>query len=118
MTQGHGFSVHRVGLVGAAALLLAACGSTVQVGRDFDISAFENRVERAVTTQAQVRAWLGAPAGTGVAVDSRGERSEEWKYYFGQGSLSGMSQAKFKSLDIRFDAEGKVLSYSWSGETK
>ncbi|HEU0282157.1 MAG TPA: hypothetical protein VFQ99_00050 [Gallionella sp.] len=45
--------------------MLAACG-TVQVGQDFDVHAFETKIERGISTQNQVRAWLGAPAGTGV----------------------------------------------------
>lgn len=117
MTNRFQLSVHRrVALVCVSAVLLAACGS-VQVGRDFDIGAFESKVQRTTTTQAQVRAWLGAPANTGIAVDARGERNEEWTYYFGQGSLPGMADAKFKMLQVRFDTQGKVLSYSWSGET-
>ncbi len=28
-----------------------------------------------------------------------------------------MADAKFKMLRVRFDTQGKVLSYSWSGET-
>jgi outer membrane protein assembly factor BamE (lipoprotein component of BamABCDE complex) len=97
------------------ALLLAACG-TAQIGRDFDIRSFESQVQRGATTQAQVRAWLGAPTNTGVAVNAAGERDEEWTYFFGRGSLPQMSDAKFKLLQVRFDAEGKVRSYSWSGD--
>ncbi len=41
-------------LMGAGALLLAACG-TAQIGRDFDVKSFESRVERGVTTKEQVR---------------------------------------------------------------
>ena len=96
--------------------LLTACG-TVHVGRDFDISNFESKVQRGATTQAQVRAWLGSATNTGIAVDAQGERNEEWTYYFAHGRLPGMADAKFKMLQVRFDAQGKVLSYSWSGET-
>ena len=102
-----------VACVGTA--LLTACG-TVQVGRDFDIGTFESKVQRGATTQAQVRAWLGSATNTGVAVDAQGERNEEWTYYFAQGRLPGMADAKFKMLQVRFDLQGKVLSYSWSGE--
>jgi len=96
-------------------VLLAACGS-VQVGRDFDVGAFESKVQRGSTSQAQLLAWLGAPTNTGIAVDANGERNEEWTYYFGQGSLPGMTDASFKMLQVRFDAQGKVLSYSWTGQ--
>jgi outer membrane protein assembly factor BamE (lipoprotein component of BamABCDE complex) len=106
----------RAALIFVCAMVLAACGS-VQVGRDFDIAAFETKVHRGETTQAQVRTWLGVPANTGVAVDARGERNREWTYYFGRGSLPGMTDAKLKMLQVRFDDQGKVLSYSWSGET-
>ncbi|HEY7741678.1 MAG TPA: hypothetical protein VIA19_01420 [Burkholderiales bacterium] len=105
----------RVLLSCVGALLLAACG-TAQIGRDFDIRSFESQVQRGATTQAQVRAWLGAPTNTGVAVNAAGERDEEWTYFFGRGSLPQMSDAKFKLLQVRFDAEGKVRSYSWSGD--
>ncbi|HYA37557.1 MAG TPA: hypothetical protein VEI74_04735 [Candidatus Methylomirabilis sp.] len=42
----------------AIALLAAVLGacSTVQVGRNFELSAFESKVQRGVTTQSQVRA--------------------------------------------------------------
>ncbi len=105
----------RMALLSAGALLLAACG-TAQIGRDFDIKSFESRVERGVTTKAQVRAWLGAPNNAGVAVNETGARSDEWTYFFGRGSLPQMSDTSFKYLQIRFDAEGKVRSFSWSGE--
>jgi hypothetical protein len=105
----------RIVLFAAGAFLLAACG-TAQVGRDFEVSNFAIRVERGATTQAQVRAWLGPPANTGVAVNENGERSDEWTYFFGRGSLPQMSDTSFKYLQIRFDDAGKVRSYSWSGE--
>lgn len=117
MSNRHRLSVHlRLAVLCAGAALLVGCG-TVQIGRDFDIGAFEAKVQRGDTTQAQVRAWLGAPTNTGVAVDTRGERNQEWTYYFGRGSLPGMADAKFKMLQVRFDTQGRVLSYSWSGET-
>jgi len=103
-------------LVCIGVLVLAACGS-VQVGRDFDVAAFETKVNRGETTQAQVRAWLGVPANSGIAVGASGVRNEEWTYYSGRGSLPGMTDTKFKILQVRFDGQGKVVSYSWSGET-
>ncbi len=92
---------------------VAACGS-VQFGRDFDLKAFESNVERGATTQAQVRAWLGAPASTGQVVDTAGERFEEWSYYFGSGSLPNMKDATLKTLQIKFDRNGVVRGYNWS----
>lgn len=98
------------------AILLTAC-STVQLGHDFNINVFEARVQRGVTTQVQVRQWLGAPTNTGIAVQADDSLNEEWTYYFAQGSPPSMSDAKFKILQVRFDTQGKVVSYSWSGDT-
>jgi len=94
-------------------LLLAAC-SNVQVGRDFDLAAFEARVQSGVTTREEVRAWLGAPSGIGSATEVSGERFEEWTYYSGAGQLPDMSDAKLKMLQIKFDQGGVVRAYSWS----
>jgi len=96
---------------------LGAC-STVQVGRDFDLRVFESKAQRGVTTQAQVRGWLGAPTGVGVAVDTGGERFEEWTYYYGEGQLPNMPDARLKILQIKFDQAGIVRGYNWSGEGK
>jgi outer membrane protein assembly factor BamE (lipoprotein component of BamABCDE complex) len=93
--------------------LLAACGS-FQVGRDFDAHAFEAKIERGVSTQSQVRAWLGAPTGTGINVDTGGERFDEWTYYFAAGKLPDMSGARVKMLQIKFDKQGVVRGYNWS----
>jgi hypothetical protein len=98
--------------------LLSACGTTVQVGQDFDLAAFEGKVQRGVTTQADVRNWLGAPTGVGVAVETSGERYDEWTYYYGQGQLPTMMEARVKILQIKFDQQGIVRAYHWSGERK
>jgi outer membrane protein assembly factor BamE (lipoprotein component of BamABCDE complex) len=100
-------------LVVLLATVVAACGS-VQFGRDFDLKTFESRVERGATTQAQVRDWLGAPASAGQAVDTAGERFDEWTYYFGSGSLPDMKDAELKTLQIKFDRNGVVRGYNWS----
>jgi outer membrane protein assembly factor BamE (lipoprotein component of BamABCDE complex) len=96
------------------AFSLSACAS-VQIGSSFDLRAFESKVERGVTTQAQVRGWLGTPTSTGVHVATDGERFEEWTYYHGAGRLPGMRDAEFKILQVRFDRNGIVRGYSWSG---
>ncbi len=57
-------------------LILTACG-TVQAGHDFDLQIFEKHVERGVSTQLEVRAWLGTPTGSGVNVDASGEKLDE-----------------------------------------
>ena len=102
--------------IATAALIifsLAACG-TVQVGHDFDMQAFETRIERGTTKQSDVRSWLGTPAGTGVNVDTSGEHFDEWTYYFASGKLSDMSGTKVKTLQIKFDKQGIVRGYNWS----
>ncbi|OGT04018.1 MAG: hypothetical protein A3F73_04305 [Gallionellales bacterium RIFCSPLOWO2_12_FULL_59_22] len=103
----------RTVLISIIALLLAAC-STVQVGQNFDLRTFEMNVERGITTQNQVRAWLGAPTGSGVSVDTGGERFDEWTYYYGSGRLPDMAGAKVKTLQIKFDKQGIVRGYNWS----
>jgi hypothetical protein len=104
-------------LVTPIPLLLCAC-STVQLGRDFDLSAFDAKVQRGVTTQADVRAWLGAPTSTGVSVEASGDRFSERTYYDGSGHLPDMSDARLKVLQIRFDQQGVVRAYNWSGDQK
>lgn len=94
---------------------LAGC-STVELGHDYALSTFQARVERGVTTQTQVRNWLGAPTGSGIAVEPDGTRYTQWTYYFGHGRLPNLNQARFKLLQIRFDEHGVVRAYSWSGE--
>jgi len=93
--------------------MLAAC-STVRIGQDFDVRAFEIKIERGISTQNQVRAWLGEPKGTGVSVSTDGERFEEWTYYFASGELTDMSGTKVKMLQIKFDEPGIVRGYNWS----
>ena len=105
--------ISRIATVSLLAFMLTACCS-VQVGRNFDTSTFETKVERGVTTQSQVRAWLGAPMSTGVNVDTGGERFDEWTYYFASGKLSGMSGAKVRTLQIKFDKQGVIRGYNWS----
>jgi len=107
------FCFSRIAAVSLTVFLLAACG-TVQVGRDFDVRAFETKIERGVSTQGQIRAWLGAPTGTGVNVDTGGERFDEWTYYFASGKLPDMSGANVKMLQIKFDKQGIVRGYNWS----
>jgi outer membrane protein assembly factor BamE (lipoprotein component of BamABCDE complex) len=98
----------------ALAAGLSACAN-VEIGNRFDRRMFESKVERGVTTQAQVRGWLGAPTSTGVAVDTSGERFDEWTYYYGSGRLPNMADAEFKMLQIKFDHNGIVRGYNWSG---
>lgn len=93
--------------------LLSACG-TFQVGHDFDVGVFAAKIEQGVTTQAQVKSWLGEPAGQGVSLEVDGERLDQWSYYFAEGQMQDMSTAKMKLLQVKFDKQGKVRSYNWS----
>ncbi len=101
-------------LIGVALAGLVGC-STVTVGNAFDLKTFESKVQRGTTTQAQVRGWLGAPTGTGIHVDTGGERYDEWTYYYGKGALPDMVNAEFRILQIKFDKNGVVRGYNWSG---
>jgi hypothetical protein len=106
--------MHRAILSAGALLCLAAC-TTVQVGHDFALPTFEAKVQRGVTTQADVRNWLGEPTGTGVSVETSGDTLDEWTYYFGGGPLSDMDKAHLKILQVKFDHQGIVRAYNWSG---
>lgn len=99
-------------IAGGAGLLLVGC-TTVQFGRDFEIARFDSEVRIGTTDQSGVRALLGAPVSTGISM-AGGERLVEWTYYYGDGKLSKLSEAKFKLLQIRFDSAGKVESFNWS----
>jgi hypothetical protein len=96
-------------------LLVSAC-TTVQVGRDFDLSTFDANVQRGVTTQSDVKTWLGAPVGVGTSVEASGERFREWNYYFGRVMIPGARDPMVKLLQIKFDDTGVVRSYNWSDE--
>ena len=98
-------------------LLLSAC-ATVEVGREFDLAGFGKKVQRGVTTQSEVRTWLGAPASIGESVEPSGERYQQWTYYHGEGRLPRMSEPRFGMLQVKFDERGVVRAYNWSGEGK
>ena len=97
-------------------LALASACTTVKVGNEFDLPAFTGKVQRGVTTQADVRSWLGAPGGTGVSVDTNGERYDEWIYYHGAVKIPGSTDSRVRILQIKFDQRGVVRGYNWSGE--
>ncbi|CAG0939010.1 hypothetical protein GALLN_00446 [Gallionellaceae bacterium] len=92
---------------------LAAC-STVQIGQNFDVRSVQAKIERGITTQDQIRAWLGTPTNTGGSLDTGGERFDEWTYYYASGKLPAMSDARIKMLQIKFDKQGIVRGYNWS----
>lgn len=106
-------NISRIAVFLLSILLLSACG-TVKMGRDFDVGVFAARIEQGVTTQSQVRSWLGEPASVGVSLATDGERFDEWAYYFAEGEMADMSAAKVKILQIKFDKQGKVRGYNWS----
>jgi len=95
-------------------LLLSACAS-VQVGHNFDLTTFQARVQRGVSTQSDVRSWLGAPNSIGVSMEPNGDRFEQWTYFTGAGDLPDLSDANLKMLQIKFDPQGVVRAYNWSG---
>jgi len=106
-------NVSRITLLLFSVALLSAC-ATVKVGRDFDVGVFAAKVEQGVTTQTTVRAWLGEATGIGVSLATDNERFDEWSYYFAEGEMNEMSNAKIKILQIKFDKQGKVRGYNWS----
>jgi len=103
----------RVIILLTAVFLLGACGS-VKVGRDFDVGVFAAKIEQGVTTQSQVRSWLGDPTSVGISLATDGERFDEWTYYFAEGEWADMSAAKVKILQVKFNQQGKVRGYNWS----
>lgn len=107
----------RIALTLGAALAVPGCAS-VNIGKDFDLESFEERVTVGETQRTDVRRWLGEPVSTGQVVNSDGTRREEWTYYHGTGRLPRMENTQIKYLEIRFRADGTVDSYKWSGETE
>lgn len=97
-------------------VVLASACTTVHVGRDFDMTAFNAKVQRGASTKADVRGWLGEPSGIGASVESSGERYEEWSYFFGTVRIPGAEDSHVKVLQIKFDRGGVVRAYNWSGE--
>lgn len=100
-------------IVATTALLLTAC-SSIEVGADFDVQAFENRVKQNVSSKSDVTSWLGKPGSTGTVMNSDGSKREKWVYFYGTGSISAKTPATIKMLEIQFDGNGKVISYNWS----
>ncbi len=99
----------------AAAFLLSACSATsFTVGSDFNAASFTSRVERGSTSKDQVRSWLGEPNGTGVRIETDGQRYDEWTYYYASGNFSDVSATRLKTLQIKFDTRGIVQGYDWS----
>ena len=98
-------------------LFLSGCGS-IQIGRDFDVKAFENMAKVGETSKSQVRKALGAPKTTGVSIERNGERLVEWVYFYATGEVSKIDDAGLKILQIRFQQNGKLRSYNCSNSDK
>lgn len=99
-------------------IFLAACSATAfHLGNDFDANLFTAKIERSVTTQNQVRTWLGSPTSTGSRVETDGTQYDEWTYYFAAGKFHDLSSTQLKILQIKFDRNGIVQGYSWSNST-
>ena len=94
-------------------LFLAGC-SSLQIGRDFDVKAFESMAKVGKTSKAQVHKVLGPPKSSGISISRDGERLVEWVYYYATGKISDMDDARLKILQIRFDQNTKIRSYNWS----
>ena len=97
-----------------AVALLAGCG-TMTVGHDFNYSTFESKIKPGTTDSKEVSDWLGAPIGKGLEVAADGTRLDLWTWYYGQGKMGGDLAREFKMLQVKFDQQGKVVSYIWSG---
>jgi len=107
--------VRSMAVVAGGVALVAGC-ATAQVGRDFSYGEFAARAKQGETTRAEVEEWLGAPAGRGLVLEADGSRNDQWTYYHGSAKLPSGSDTRFKLLQVKFNAAGKLLSYTWSGE--
>ena len=99
------------------AVTIASCGGVqVQFGRDINLEAFKNQIQRGVTVRHDIELWLGVPQGVGLAIEADGTIFREWTYYYGNGNLSKMENAHFKLLQIKFDDQGIVRAYRFSDQ--
>lgn len=95
--------------------LLGACSSVqIKAGHDFDLNAVSTKIERGVTTKAQLQSWLGTAPSTGVSIETNGIRYEEWIYYYVSGTLPANPIGNPKFLQIKFDKDGVVQGYNWT----
>ena len=104
---------YRFVTVTALATLLAACG-TIPRRRRLSIPKPSRRACSAALRPVRRCANGSAPNGSGVTVQTDGERYDEWTYYYGEGRVSG-GDARLKILQIKFDKGGAVRGYNWSG---
>ena len=98
-------------------LFLTGC-STLKIGNNFDMQAFEGIVKVGETSKSQVQTKMGSPKSKGVSLNRDGERLVEWVYFYATGKLPGMDDAQLKILQIRFDKNDILRSYNWSDSQK
>lgn len=99
------------------ALGMTGCGPVqVQVGRDINLETFKNQIQRGVTSRQNIEQWLGAPQGVGLAIEADGTIFREWTYYYGDGQMPALQNARFKLLQIKFDDQGIVRAYRFSDQ--
>lgn len=102
--------------LGLVAVAAAGCSTMLKVGHDFQYGDFAARAVQGQTTKAEVEDWLGPPEGRGMVLETDGSKNDQWTYYFGSGRFPSGDDTKFKLLQVKFDAQGKLISYVWSGE--
>lgn len=100
----------------AVLAVAAGCSTTVKVGQDFSFGEFVSRAKHGETTKAQVQEWLGPPMGQGMVLETDGQKNDQWTYYHGSGRIPSGTDTQFKLLQVKFNPEGRMISYTWSGE--
>jgi hypothetical protein len=95
----------------AIALALAGCAS-VEIGKPFEPGLFCAKAQRGVSTDADIKGWLGEPQGVGLSVEPNGDNYYEWTYYHAGGRLPSMADTHLMVLQVKFDAAGVMRAYS------
>ncbi len=96
----------RVALGLALSGLVGGISGCLSVGHEFPVDPVE-RIRLGETTRAEARDWFGEPWRTGV---DDGRRT--WTY--GHYRYSLFAEARTRDLVLRFDAEGRVVSYTFN----
>jgi hypothetical protein len=89
--------------VAASLLLAAGCAS---IGQDFPVAPVA-QIETGNTTREEIRAMFGEPWRTGL---ENGDVTWTYAHY----TYSAFGPEKTRDLLIRFDDEGKVVSYTFN----
>ena len=90
----------------AAAVIAAGLGGCATIGHDFDVGNVPE-IEMGTTTRSDIVRMFGTPWRTGIE-DGR----EAWTY--GHYRFSMFGPEKTRDLVVRFDDQGRVVSYSFS----